>query len=99
VIKVYVDRSAGLFLGSPAGHTSTQDDVTANQVSVLLADGVGGFFEVTAVGMSFHGLNGPHISLDSERNRPYLGSTDIGTSACGSLGAIPGLSTRVMRFC
>ena len=27
--------TAGLFLGSPASHTSTQDDVTANQVSVL----------------------------------------------------------------
>ena len=47
--------TAGLFLGSPASHTPTQDDVTANQVSVLVADGVGGFFEVTAVGMSFHG--------------------------------------------
>jgi hypothetical protein len=44
--------TAGLFLGSPASHTSTQDDVTPNQVSVLEADGVGGFFEVTAVGMS-----------------------------------------------
>jgi len=44
--------TAGLFLGSPASHTSTQDDVTANQVSVLVDDDVGGFFEVTAVGMS-----------------------------------------------
>ena len=33
-----------------ASHTSTQDDVTANQVPGLVADGVGGFFEVTAVG-------------------------------------------------
>jgi hypothetical protein len=55
--------------------------VTANQVSVFVADGVGGFFEVSAVWMSFHGLNRPHRSLDSERNRPYLGPTDIGTSA------------------
>jgi hypothetical protein len=85
--------TAGLFLGSLASHTSAQDDVTANQVSMLVADGVGGFFEVSAVGMSFHGLNRPHRSLDSERNRPYLGPTDIGMPEewCAVKGAFLGV--------